>query len=265
MRGDAGVLQQPQLAIVGSRKASSAALRVTRLLAGQLSAAGLSICSGLALGIDGEAHRGALAVQGPTVAVTATGIDKVYPHRHRDLAGKVARSGCIVTEFPPGTPARKANFPQRNRIISGMSLGVVVVEAALRSGSLITARTAMEQGREVFALPWSMLHEGGRGCLQLLRDGAAMVVSVDDVLNELGSLYSRHQEQVAPQALPEVARPAALSHEEAAMLRLVGYEVSALDDLVLASGLPVDRALVVLSALEIEGRIVHSDGGYMRC
>lgn len=273
VRGDVSALVQPQFAIVGSRRASVAALRVTQLLAGRLSQAGLSICSGLALGIDGAAHEGALQHQGTTVAVTATGIDTIYPRRHRGLAAEIATSGCIVTEFPPGTPPRKGNFPQRNRIISGMSLGVLVVEAALRSGSLITARTANEQGREVFALPWSMLHSGGRGCLALLREGAKMVLDVDDILDELGPLLTRHELELgrpisaAPASNGETgSEPSGLSHSrhESAILTLVGYDVSTLDELVDASGLPVDQLLSVLSGLEISGCVARCEGGYVR-
>ena len=184
--GDPALLLTPQLAVVGSRGATSAGLRLARDLSGQLSAAGLLVGSGLALGIDTAAHEGALQSGGRTVAVMATGIDQVYPHRNRALARRIAAAGCLVSEFPPGTPPRRHHFPKRNRIISGMALGVVVVEAALPSGSLITAGAALEQGRDVFALPWSPLHEGGLGCLQLLRDGAKMVRAVDDILEELG-------------------------------------------------------------------------------
>ncbi|MFK7975304.1 MAG: DNA-processing protein DprA [Halioglobus sp.] len=273
VRGDVAALAQPQFAIVGSRRASVAALRVTRLLASQLSQSGLSICSGLALGIDGAAHQGAIGCQGTTVAVTATGIDTIYPYRHRGLATEVTSSGCVVTEFPPGTPPRKGNFPQRNRIISGMSLGVLVVEAALQSGSLITARTANEQGREVFALPWSMLHEGGKGCLQLLRDGAKMVLDVHDIVDELGPLYSQHQRESQRSsddvtALKQDAAEAGLglptSKNEALILALLGYDASALDELAQASGLPVNTVLSVLSGLEVSGRVARSDGGYVR-
>ncbi len=190
VRGDPAVLLEAHLAVVGSRRASPAGLRVAQALSGQLASAGLHICSGLALGIDSAAHRGALATGGKSVAVMATGIDRVYPQRHQALAAQLEQAGCLVTEFPPGTPPLRHNFPKRNRIISGLSLGVLVIEAALPSGSLITAGTALEQGREVFALPWSMLHDGGRGCLQLIRDGAKMVQDVDDILEELGPLYA---------------------------------------------------------------------------
>src|SRR6056297_3600998 len=190
VRGRAEALLQPQVAVVGSRRASSAALRLASQLAGGLSTAGLAVCSGLALGVDGAAHRGALDAGGVSVGVMATGIETIYPRRHAALAAQLLQSGCLLSEFPPGTPPLRENFPRRNRIISGLSLGVLVIEAAPGSGSLITARSALEQGREVFALPWSNLHPGGRGCLQLLRDGAKMVQGVDDVLEELGALYA---------------------------------------------------------------------------
>ena len=256
VRGDRSFLLRPQLAIVGSRRASPAGLRLAEDLGARLAEAGLSICSGLALGIDGAAHRGAMAAGGCSVAVMATGIDRVYPQRHRALAEQLQQCGCLVTEFPPGTPPRRPNFPQRNRIISGLSLGVLVVEAALPSGSLITARSALEQGREVFALPWSMLHEGGMGCLDLLRDGAKMVRNVEDVLEELGPLYTLHQEstEVGP-----------VAPEEHALLACVGFEVTSLEQLVQSSGEPVSRVLGELSAMELRGQVARVSGGYIRC
>lgn len=280
VRGDINVLHKPQLAIVGSRKASPAALRVTQLLAGQLCEAGFSICSGLALGVDGAAHRGALASGGNSVAVMATGIDRLYPRRHVDLASELVGSGVLVTEFPPGTAPRRENFPQRNRIISGLSLGVLVIEAAQRSGSLITARMALEQGREVFALPWSMLHEGGRGCLALLRDGAKMVQSVEDILEELGPLWHALPEKPpgAPHEQAKTTEPAKsaglvedsavvlseLTGPAAVLLPLVGFEASSLDDLVASSGLPVAQVLQAMSTLELAGKVCQTAGGYIR-
>jgi DNA processing protein len=190
----------------------------------------------------------------------ATGIDRIYPRRHRTLATQLERAGCLVTEFPPGMPPLRQNFPQRNRIISGLSLGVLVVEAALPSGSLITASTAMEQGREVFALPWSMLHQGGRGCLHLIRDGAKMVCDVDDILEELGSLYAVQQSALPATRSPE--QPASLEHDW--VFALVGYEATALDELVRISARPVAQVLGALSALELEGRVARTAGGYIR-
>lgn len=260
VRGDPLVLQQPQLAVVGSRRASPAAQRVAHLLSGQLAQSGLTICSGLALGVDGAAHQGALDVGGKSVAVMATGIDRLYPHRHRSLAANIEQTGCLVTEFPPGTPPRRHNFPQRNRIISGLSLGVLVVEAALPSGSLITARTGLEQGREVFALPWSILHDGGKGCLQLLRDGAKMVQTVEDIMEELGALYTVQHEL----SLPHVEKEETPC-TDSALLQQVGFETTTLDDLVELSGWSVTEVLRELTSLELAGQIARTSGGYIRC
>jgi DNA processing protein len=260
VRGDPAVLQEPHLAVVGSRRASPAGLRVAQILTGQVARAGLHICSGLALGIDGAAHRGALEAGGKSVAVMATGIDTIYPHRHLALAAQLEQAGCLVTEFPPGTPPLRQNFPKRNRIISGLSLGVLVVEAALPSGSLITAGAALEQGREVFALPWSMLHDGGRGCLQLIRDGAKMVQGVDDILEELGPLYAVQQDCFA---VPPPGRNA--PPDESWLLALVGFEVVALDELVQSSARSVAQVLGELSALELTGQVARTAGGYIRC
>jgi DNA processing protein len=260
VRGDATVLQQAQFAVVGSRKASPAGLRLAQCLSAELAEAGLSICSGLAVGVDGAAHRGALEVRGKSVAVMATGIDQLYPRRHHALAMSLERAGCLITEFPPTTPPRRENFPQRNRLISGMSLGVLVVEAGLPSGSMITARTALEQGREVFALPWSMLHAGGKGCLHLLRDGAKMVQSVEDILEELGPLYELQQSlSPRPAAPPDTPAP------ESGLLALVGFEVVTLDELVLRSEQPAAQVMRELSNLELAGHVARIAGGYIRC
>jgi DNA processing protein len=245
--------------VVGSRRASPAALRIAQVLSGQLTRAGLHICSGMAIGIDGAAHRGALDAGGKSVAVIATGIDRVYPHRHRALAAQLEQVGCLVTEFPPGTPPRRQNFPQRNRIISGLSLGVLVIEAALPSGSLITAGTALAQGREVFALPWSMLHEGGRGCLHLIRDGAKMVLEVEDILEELGPLYALQQDCFKAASPADDVLP-----RESWLLGLMGFEVITLDELVHQSEKPVAQVLGELSALELAGQIARTPGGYIR-
>ena len=255
--GDPAFLSFPQVALVGSRRASPAGLRAAAELAAALTAAGFAICSGLALGIDGASHRGALGAGGRTVAVLGTGIDQIYPSRHRGLGSAIAGSGCLVSEFPPGTPPLRHNFPRRNRIISGLSLGVVVVEAAFPSGSLITAGTALEQGREVFALPWSMLHPGGRGCLELLRDGAKLVRGVDDVLEELWPLGTVLRDQ-----LPMVSPPAASG---SLILDRVGFEPTSPDQLVAATGLSVVQVSSQLTGLELEGLIRRCPGGYIRC
>jgi DNA processing protein len=204
------------------------------------------------MGIDGAAHEGALEAGGVSVGVMATGIEYIHPRRHRHLGQRMAQSGALVTEFEPGTPPLPHNFPRRNRIISGLSLGVLVVEAALPSGSLITAHTALAQGREVFALPWSPLHSGGRGCLRLLRDGAHMVEGIDDILEALDTAWARPaQEPAAPE-------------NPAGLLALVGYEPVALEQLVQHASRPVSQLLGELSELELAGKVTRVPGGYIR-
>ena len=263
VRGDAALLPQAQLAVVGSRRASPAGLRTAADLAGQATRAGLLITSGLALGIDGSAHRGALTARGSSIAVVATGIDRVYPARHRSLALELEQVGCLVSEFPPGVAPLSYNFPRRNRIISGLSLGVLVVEAALRSGSLITARTALEQGREVFALPWSICHTGGAGCLRLIRDGAKMVETIEDILEELGSMYALQQNLLPAQESLLAAAPV-LSDSQKRVLQLVGYELVTADEVSQLSALPVARVMAELSFLEMQGAVTREAGGYIR-
>ncbi len=264
VRGCISMLQEAQLAVVGSRKASPAGLRSARTLSTALVKAGLHICSGLAVGIDGEAHRAALAAGGASIAVMATGIDQVYPARHTALAEELAGSGVLVTEYPPGCQPERYHFPQRNRILSGLSLGVLVVEAALRSGSLITAGTALEQGREVFTCPWAMFHEGGRGCLRLIRDGAKMVDCVEDILSELGPLYTL-QESLAPHGATAVVATAEMPLGLQRIFSMIGYEAVAVDMLVEHSGLPVARVMAALSTLELQGKISRCSGGYIHC
>jgi DNA processing protein len=262
LRGDPAVLAQAQLAMVGSRRASHAGLRAASTLASEAIVAGLQICSGLAQGIDGASHRGALAAGGSTVAVVATGIDRIYPSRHRGLAAELLQSGCMVSEFPPGMQPLKHNFPRRNRIISGLSLGVLVVEAAFPSGSLITARTALEQDREVFTLPWSIFHTGGAGCLRLLRDGAKMVIGIQDVLEELGHLYALQQQLFPGRATPP-HEPLTAGQQQ--VLEMLGYETTSADQLGSMSDMPVHQLMSELSALELMGLVSRCPGGYMRC
>lgn len=259
VRGDPGLLSRPQLAMVGARRATAAGLKAAEKLASAAVRAGLGVTSGLALGIDGAAHRGALLADGNTVAVLGTGIDSLYPARHQPLGEQIAASGCLVSEFPPGTPPLPHNFPRRNRIISGLALGVLVVEAALPSGSLITANTATEQGREVFALPWSIAHTGGAGCLRLLRDGAKMVLCMNDVLEELDPLYRLQMELAPPPAVDEDIDTAPPE-----LLDLLGYESVTVDQLVDASGLSVAQVMSGLSALELAGKVSRCPGGYIR-
>ncbi|MGH8401460.1 MAG: DNA-processing protein DprA, partial [Gammaproteobacteria bacterium] len=188
LRGDISLLDTPQLAMVGSRNPSTDGRRNAEGFAAYLAGCGLTITSGMALGIDAASHRGALKANGTTIAVWGTGLDKPYPPRHRELAEEIAAKGLLVSEFPPGTLPIPTNFPRRNRIISGLAIGTLVVEAATASGSLITARLAAEQGREVFAIPGSIHNPMARGCHQLIRQGAKLVESAGDILEELAPL-----------------------------------------------------------------------------
>jgi DNA processing protein len=260
VRGDPAVLQDPMLAIVGSRNPTPAGREATRDLARHLGACGLTIASGLAMGIDGAAHEGALE-SGRTVAVLGTGPDRVYPATHRDLARRIARNGALVTEYPPGSAALGRNFPRRNRIISGLSLGTLVTEAALRSGSLITARFAMEQGREVFAIPGSIHNPLSRGCHALIKDGAKLVESAVDVLEELAPLLGPLLMEANAPALSGRGRTAPLDAESQRLLENLGHDPLSTDDLIRRTGLPAQSIASMLLLLELEGYVSSCPGG----
>ncbi len=261
-RGNPGLLSTPQIAIVGSRNCTPGGAQNAFDFAAQCAAANLVVTSGLALGIDSAAHRGALSVSGKTVAVTATGLDRVYPSRNRGLAGEIVERGLVVSEFPLGTKARAANFPQRNRIISGLAVATLVVEAARRSGSLITARLAGEQGREVLAVPGSIHNPQTRGCHQLIRDGATLVETTRDIAGELGSLFNFALQQQSSQ-LPGLAE--SLDNEQLALLDSIGYDPVNCDILVQRSGLTIDKLSSMLVLLELNDLIQSAPGGcYVR-
>jgi len=264
LRGDPGVLQRPGLAIVGSRKATPAGLRAAAEFAGQACQRGYVVVSGLALGVDGAAHRGALDVSGQTVAVMATGIDRVYPHRHRQLAEAIADSGCLVTEQARGAKPLAGRFPERNRIISGLSVATLVVEAAIRSGSLITARLALEQGREVFAIPHSLYHPGGSGCLKLLAEGAGLATSVDDIIAATGPLCSFTTPVLSLRA-PDPDEERTLPRELNDVLEAIGWEPAGIEDLSDRLDIPTAQLLGALSELEIKGRLERMGAAYVRC
>lgn len=259
VRGNRALLENRQLAVVGSRKASAAGRRTAFELSAQAAALGLTVTSGLARGIDGAAHRGALSVGGQSIAVVATGLDIYYPRQHRELHVELAEHGAVVSECLYGSPPRREAFPRRNRIISGLSEGVLVVEAALPSGSLITARLAADQGREVFAVPGSIYGEGSRGCHYLLRDGAALVENINDIARELGGL-----EVVRPERSEAVTRALDLPEVERAVLAATGYEPTLLEELTVALDCPVSELMPVLSALEMRGLLEQRAGGYQR-
>jgi DNA processing protein len=261
-RGNPELLDAPQIAIVGSRNCTPGGAQNAFELAAQCCAAGLVITSGMALGIDSSAHRGALSVSGKTIAVTATGLDRVYPSRNRNLADEIAECGLIVSEFPLGTNALPAYFPQRNRIISGLAIATLVVEAAQRSGSLITARLAAEQGREVLAVPGSIHNPQTRGCHQLIRDGATLVETARDIAAELGSLF----DFVFQQQSSRLAGTAeSLDDEHRALLDSIGYDPVNCDILVQRSGLTIDKLSSMLVVLELNDLIQSAPGGcYVR-
>jgi DNA processing protein len=256
--GERAALTATQIAVVGSRNPTATGKENAFAFAKALASTGLTITSGLALGIDGEAHRGALAVHGRTVAVTGTGLDRVYPASHRDLAHAIAGNGALVSEFPLGTPPRPENFPVRNRLIAGLSIGTLVVEAALQSGSLITARLATENGREVFAIPGSIHSPQSRGCHALIRQGAKLVETAQDIVEELGALA----QVVTASVTSEIAYiPENLSAEQARVLDSLGHDAASVDQLVERSGLTAPGVSSILLELELHGLVTPAAGG----
>lgn len=260
--GDADLLKLPQIAMVGSRNCTPGGAQNAFDFAMQCAAAGLAVTSGMALGIDSAAHRGALEMGGVTIAVIGTGADRVYPSRNRRLARRIAESGAVVSEFPLGTGARAANFPQRNRLISGLSIATLVVEATARSGSLITARLAAEQGREVFALPGSIHNPQARGCHRLIRDGATLVESAADIGAELDSLY-RFTSAGGHDRANET--PESLDRDHRNLLETIGYDPVHCDLLAERSSLTMDKLSSMLVTLELNDLIQSVPGGrYVR-
>lgn len=263
--GDPKALSLPQLALVGSRNPTPAGIEHAADFAGALARLGIAVTSGLAVGIDAAGHRAALEAGGSTVAVAGNGLDRVYPAANAALAKAIIGRGAIVSEFPPGAPPLKSHFPRRNRLISGLSLGVLVVEAALKSGSLITARLAAEQGRDVFALPGSVDNPLARGCHRLIRDGAKLVESVADIVPELAPMFA------AAGLCPETsdvrntnARSSAVPGEgkEKLVLRALGHDPATPDMLVERTGLTPEEVSSILLALEMDGYVLSVPGGF---
>lgn len=247
VKGRLDLLNRSSLAVVGSRNATPQGIRNADAFARSLSEAGLCIVSGLAHGIDAAAHRGALQGRGSSIAVVGTGLDKVYPAANRDLAYALAAQGALVSEFPLGTPPLAANFPRRNRLIGGMSIGCLVVEASLQSGSLITARLASEQGRDVFAIPGSIHAPQSKGCHALIKQGAKLVETAQDILEELGGQLT------APVTDGPIEEPGLLDH--------LGFDPVDFDTLVARSGLTMAELSAMLLTLELEGRVSALPGG----
>jgi len=256
--GDLDYLHQPQLAMVGSRTPTAVGQRTALEFARHLSDAGLTITSGLARGIDAACHQGALQGLAGTVAVVANGLHSIYPSSNKELARQVSQKGCIITESPVGTVPHKGLFPRRNRIISGLAIGTLVVEAARESGSLITARLAMEQGREVFAIPGSIHNPLARGCHRLIRDGAKLVETAADILEELGALA---RVASSPPPAEPVPAPPALDGDYQRLLEQLGTEPAAVDSLVERCGLTAEAVSSMLLILELQGLVAAAPGG----
>lgn len=262
-QGDISLLSQWQLAIVGSRNPSKSGQDLAYDFARYLVQGDIAVTSGLAAGIDTASHKGALAADGKTVAVVGTGLDRVYPAKNRDLAHSIAESGLIVSEYILGTPPRAENFPRRNRLISGLSLGTLVVEAAIKSGSLITARMALEQGREVFAIPGSIHNPLAKGCHQLIREGAKLVETAKDILEELGAIAAF---DLSNDAEPEVSGQKINDDADyQALFKCLGYDPAEIDRLVACSGLTAESVSSMLLLLELQGEVESLPGGrYVR-
>ncbi|MEM6987227.1 MAG: DNA-processing protein DprA [Pseudomonadota bacterium] len=274
--GDLDLLAPAKIALVGSRNPTRTGEESARAFAATLAQHGLGVVSGLASGIDTAAHRGALDVDGMTVAVIGTGADRVYPATNRALAHEIAEKGLVLSEFPLGSPPRQHHFPQRNRLISALSTGVLVVEATVRSGSLITARLAGEQGRAVMAIPGSIHNPMARGCHRLIREGARLVESCDDVLEEIGPMLATHTEVSEDQtsaskasthdeAIPEQDSAAEMPRAHRALLDCLDYDPLGVDELVERSGEPIEHVSSMLLLLELGGHIKREkDGRFSR-
>ena len=262
VNGDPAVLARPQLAMVGSRHPTAGGLDNARAFAHHLSTMGLAVTSGLALGVDGAAHEACLEGGSPTLAVLGTGVDRIYPARHQPLARRIVEAGgALVSEFPLGTRARRSHFPRRNRVISGLALGTLIVEASTKSGSLITARMALEQGREVFAIPGSIHNPLARGCHSMIKQGAKLVESAGDIIEELGAFRGQGASLAAPEHPSEAAGPAIRDPDHRALLNHMGFDPVTVDSLVERSGLTVETVSSMLLIMELDGLITSIGGG----
>jgi len=260
--GNVDALSDPQLSMVGSRNPTAQGRDTAFAFAEYLAQRGLAITSGMAEGIDTAAHRGALAAQGLTIAVLGTGLDITYPRINADLERQIEQRGALVSEFPLGTPPRRGNFPQRNRIIAGLSLGTLVVEAARRSGSLITARFAGEQGREVFAIPGSIHNPLSRGCHQLIRQGAKLTETADDILSELNfsAFFAGASAAGAPAESRAVLEPG-MDNDHKILLDALGFDPVDLDALIVRTGFKPEAVSSMMLILELEGHVQAAPGG----
>ena len=265
IKGDVDLLSFPQLAIVGSRNPTHVGQQIAFEFAQYLSQCGLVISSGLAQGIDGESHKGALT-KGKTIAVCATGLDRVYPAKHHQLAQQIAEQGALVSEFLPGTELHKSFFPRRNRLISGLSIGTLVVEASVRSGSLITAQYALEQWREVFAIPGSIHNPMSKGCHKLIKQGAKLVEKADDILEELQS-HLQHLKHTLnfkmnnENSFSQSTDVSMLNDEYQDLLEVISYNPISIDELIEHSNFKADQISSMLLILELEGFVSNAGSG----
>lgn len=269
--GEPSALWLPQLAVVGSRNASAGGLALARDFSATLVRSGLAITSGLALGIDGSAHQACLDAGGVTLAAVGHGPDQIYPRSHRALAERIIADGAVISEFPPGTPPRPGHFPRRNRIIAGLALGTLVVEAGLASGSLITARLASEAGREIFAIPGSIHNPLAKGCHRLIRDGAKLVESAQEIHAELAPLARQWADSLRAHLIESTDAPnlndgagtndAPPDPEYATLYAALGFDPMSMDGLVERTGLTVNQLSSMLLKLELDGEVVATPGG----
>jgi DNA protecting protein DprA len=266
IRGDRNLLDSLQVAMVGTRNPSPMAMKTARAFAKSFADFGLTVTSGLALGVDQAAHKGALDSTGKTIAVAATGLDRVYPASHKALAEEIIKTGALVSEFPIGTQPKPGYFPRRNRIISGLSLGVLVVEAAIKSGTLVTAKHAVEQGREVFAIPGSIHNPLAKGCHHLIRQGAKLVETADDVLEELGHLSRAAVSEESEQNKAITDSDLSIEGDYAALLDKMGFDPTSVDELIAETHFTAEEISSMLLVMELEGLVSSAPGGlFYRC
>lgn len=264
LHGRAELLHRPQMAIVGSRNPTTAGREWARHFARELAQLGWVITSGLALGIDSMAHEGALSVQGQTIAVLGSGLERIYPLCHRNLSADIAQNGLLISEYPPGTPPLPVHFPARNRIISGLAVGVLVIEATLKSGSLITARSALEAGRQVYALPGSLHNPLSKGCHFLIKEGAKLVETIDDILVETSGFAAWYSSKIEQTQGLMPQKNVALNEKTQNLLNAVDFSPTSFNTILVRTGLTVAEVSVILMALELKSLVRLSSNGYER-